>query len=111
VVETGHQPIPAKNDPSDQESDVHRGSFLSAMLAASQCKADSPSYIPLTAYDFCNLRAAHVSRLLWGSLISHQNDEFAHTYPLVDRPTLEKRRSGRRFCGNCSYVQMVSGNR
>ena len=32
MVETGHQPIPAKNDPSDQESDVHLGSFLSALL-------------------------------------------------------------------------------
>jgi hypothetical protein len=32
VVETGHQPITAKNDPSDQESDVHLGSFLSATL-------------------------------------------------------------------------------
>jgi hypothetical protein len=30
MVETGHQPITAKNDPSDQESDVHLGSFLSA---------------------------------------------------------------------------------
>src|SRR6266852_7376110 len=49
----------------------------------------------LTVLDFCNLRAAHVSRLLWGSLISHQNDEFAHTYPLVDRSTLEEWRSGR----------------
>src|SRR4029077_11243591 len=85
--------------------------FLSAMLATTQCKADSPSYIPPTAYEFCNLRAAHVSRLLWGSLISHQNDEFAHTYPLVDRSTLEEWRSGRWSCRNCSYVQMVSGNR
>jgi hypothetical protein len=49
VVETGHQPITAKNDPSDQESDVHLGSFLSAMLDKSWCKADSPAYIPLTA--------------------------------------------------------------
>jgi hypothetical protein len=32
VVETGHQPIPTKNDPSNQESDVHLGSFLSAPL-------------------------------------------------------------------------------
>ncbi len=32
VVETGHQPIPAKNDPSDQENDVHLDSFLSALL-------------------------------------------------------------------------------
>ena len=32
VVETGHQPISAKNDPSKQESDVHLSSFLSALL-------------------------------------------------------------------------------
>jgi len=44
VVETSHQPVPAKNDPSDQESDVHLGSFLSAMWDKSQCKADSPAY-------------------------------------------------------------------
>ena len=38
VVETGHQPVPAENDPCDQESDVHLGSFLSATLAHHSAK-------------------------------------------------------------------------
>jgi len=42
VVETGHQPIPAKNDPSDQESDVHLGSFLSALLDDDALIAHNP---------------------------------------------------------------------
>ena len=39
MVETRHQPIPAKNDPSDQESDVHLGSFLSALVEPCAAKA------------------------------------------------------------------------
>jgi hypothetical protein len=35
VVETCHQPITAKNDPSDQESDVHLGSVLSVLFGRS----------------------------------------------------------------------------
>jgi hypothetical protein len=45
------------------------------------------------------------------SLISHPNDAIAHTYPFVDGPTLEERRSGRWSCRNCSYMQMVSRSR
>jgi Tol biopolymer transport system component len=64
---------------------------------------------------FCNLRAGILGRVHCsfptsvGQIIP--NDEFAHTYPLVDRPTLEEWRSGRWCCRNCCYMQVVSGNR
>ena len=94
---------------------IRKAMFISAP-SFRQCwlrhsaKRIHPPTSRLTAYDFCNLRAARVSRLLWDPLISHINDSFPCTYPFVDGPTLEEWRSDRWSCGICSYVQMVSGN-
>jgi hypothetical protein len=38
-LRTSHQPIPAQNNPSDQQSDVHLGSSLFGKLDKSRCNA------------------------------------------------------------------------
>jgi hypothetical protein len=50
MVEACHQPIPAENDPSDQESDVHLGSpsFWQYWLDEPWCNAVL-AYTPLMA--------------------------------------------------------------
>jgi len=49
MVETGHQPVTAKNDSSDQESDVHLGFLHSARSNKSRCNVNSPAYATLIA--------------------------------------------------------------
>ena len=107
MVETGINQYP-QNDPLTKKA------ILISAPSFPQCWPSRCSgftfHIPLTAYDFV-IFVPHMLAGYLGLTDFSSNDEFAHTYPLVDRSTLEEWRSGRWCCRNCCYMQVVSGNR